>query len=109
MIRPANIPFPPLPQHAIAKVYSTLRLPQDHPKYVAMTEYETWHVGHCFDYLRQSLMCCGDVALEGQQTTFPGDPKQSGSDGFDAKHVCKDYGEVFEHLKVSAVNRDHWI
>jgi len=74
-----------------------------------MTEEETWHVGHCFDYLRQSLMCCGDVALEGQQTTFPGDPTQSGSDGFDAKHVCKDYGEVFEHLKISSVDRDHWI
>lgn len=41
-------------------------------------------MNHCFDYLRQSIMCCGDVALEGEQTTFP--PGFDGSDGWDAVH-----------------------
>lgn len=31
----------------------------------------TWHDLHCSDYLCQSIMCCGDMALEGTQTTFP--------------------------------------
>lgn len=91
--------------HSIAEAYSSLRL--DNPK--PLSAEQIWHVGHCFDYLRQSLMCCGDVALEGQQTTFPGNPELTGSDGWDAKHVCKDYGEMYEHLKTSAVNQRKWI
>lgn len=66
-----------------------------------------WHLGHCFEYLRQSIMCCGDVALEGQHTTFP--PNFTGSDGWDAKHVCRDYGQVLEHLERNRVDDERWI
>ncbi|KAK0714540.1 hypothetical protein B0H67DRAFT_644390 [Lasiosphaeris hirsuta] len=66
-----------------------------------------WHLSHCFDYLRQSIMCCGDVALEGQQTTFPEGWK--GSDGWDAKHVCKDYGQVISYLEDNSADEDVWI
>ncbi|GIZ48323.1 hypothetical protein CKM354_001138900 [Cercospora kikuchii] len=52
----------------------------------------SWHLGHCFDYIRQGIMCCGDTALDGAATTFPDGIK--GSDGWNAKHVCKDYEEV---------------
>ncbi|KAE8351276.1 hypothetical protein BDV28DRAFT_150151 [Aspergillus coremiiformis] len=45
------------------------------------------HVDHCFQYLRQSLLCCGDTALEGQ------DPRNDhpGTDGTGAVHLCKDF------------------
>ncbi|KAH6855885.1 hypothetical protein B0I37DRAFT_411849 [Chaetomium sp. MPI-CAGE-AT-0009] len=66
-----------------------------------------WHISHCFDYLRQSIMCCGDVALEGQQTTFP--PGFAGSDGWDAKHVCRDYNQVLAHLEENRVDDERWI
>jgi hypothetical protein len=66
-----------------------------------------WHVAHCFDYLRQSIMCCGDVALEGQQTTFPAN--LSGSDGWDAKHVCKDYGQIKSYLEEKRTDDEVWI
>ncbi|KAH8900111.1 hypothetical protein GQ53DRAFT_776820 [Thozetella sp. PMI_491] len=66
-----------------------------------------WHLGHCFDYLRQSIMCCGDMALEGQQTTFP--DGFTGSDGWDAKHVCKDYNQILGHLEKQSSNKDVWI
>ena len=56
----------------------------------------SWHLGHCFDYIRQGIMCCGDTALEGAATTFPHGLK--GSDGWNAKHVCKDYGQVTEWI-----------
>jgi hypothetical protein len=48
------------------------------------------HVDHCFRYLRQSLVCCGDTALEGQ------DPNTDtlGTDGTGAVHVCKDYDAI---------------
>ncbi|KAM3413687.1 hypothetical protein BST61_g10380 [Cercospora zeina] len=56
----------------------------------------SWHLGHCFDYIRQGIMCCGDTALEGAATTFP--EGVMGSDGWNAKHVCKDYEEVKEWI-----------
>lgn len=52
-------------------------------------------------------MCCGDTALEGQQTTFP--EGFTGSDGWDAKHICKDYDQVFAHLEEHRANDDVWI
>ncbi len=66
-----------------------------------------WHLGHCFEYLRQSIMCCGDVALEGQHTTFP--VGFTGSDGWDAKHVCRDYKQVLTHLEKNRVDDASWI
>lgn len=65
------------------------------------------HLVHCFDYLRQSIMCAGDVALEGQHTTFP--EGVTGSDGWDAKHVCKDYSEVYTYLEENRANNQVWI
>lgn len=60
-----------------------------------------------FRYLRLSIMCCGDMALEGAQTSFPeGFP---GSDGWDAKHVCRDYGEINAHLDEHRATDRKWI
>lgn len=60
-----------------------------------------WHLTHCFDYIRQGIMCCGDVAVEGRETTFPED--WTGSDGWDAKH-----GEIISKLtKVKVEGRSH--
>jgi hypothetical protein len=66
--------------YAIAEVYAayvsntTAKIPTETP----------WHLNHCFDYIRQGIMCCGDVAVEGKETTFPDD--FVGSDGWDATH-----------------------
>lgn len=57
-------------------------------------------------------MCAGDVALEGAATSFPGDEHGQdlgGSDGWDAKHVCKDYGQVYEYLERETINHMKWI
>ncbi|ORY17852.1 hypothetical protein BCR34DRAFT_583415 [Clohesyomyces aquaticus] len=71
-----------------------------------------WHVTHCFDYIRQGIMCAGDVALEGAETTFPPDPEtgeRGGSDGWDARHVCRDYGQVVRYLEGVAADQEKWI
>lgn len=88
--------------HAIAEVYSGLisdpsRIPAQIPG----------HMSHCFEYLRQSIMCCGDTALEGQHTTFP--KSVQGSDGWDAKHVCKDYDAVYKYLEGKRADNRVWI
>ncbi|KAL2130837.1 hypothetical protein VTI74DRAFT_5880 [Chaetomium olivicolor] len=72
-----------------------------------LPEEGSWHLNHCFDYLRQSIMCCGDVALEGQHTTFP--PDVRGSDGWDAKHVCRDWGQVMAYLEGRRADDERWI
>ncbi|KAH7336727.1 hypothetical protein BKA65DRAFT_479602 [Rhexocercosporidium sp. MPI-PUGE-AT-0058] len=48
------------------------------------------HMEHCFDYLRQSIMCCGDTALEGQSTLFT----EAGTSGEDSHHMCKNYEQL---------------
>lgn len=52
------------------------------------------HVGHCVEYLRQSIMCAADTALE-KATVDPTTGKpQHGVDGWGVQHVCRDFGEV---------------
>ena len=43
------------------------------------------HVTHCFDYLRQSIYCAGDSALEGKSAI----PGLDMTDGWGDTHVCK--------------------
>jgi hypothetical protein len=42
------------------------------------------HVTHCFDYIRQSIFCAGDNALEGKSESVNGM-----TDGWGNVHVCK--------------------
>ncbi|KAI0019417.1 hypothetical protein F4780DRAFT_780454 [Xylariomycetidae sp. FL0641] len=77
--------------YAMVQTYSGLssghEIPDDHH----------WHMIHCFDYLRQAIMCSGDMALEGLETTFP--DHNGGSDGWDAKHVCRRWDDVIDYLE----------
>lgn len=45
------------------------------------------HMAHCFDYLRQSILCSADTTLEGYSDL---------GGGFGVTHQCKDYDEVLE-------------
>lgn len=66
-----------------------------------------FHLQHCFEYLRQGILCSGDVALEGDQTTFP--EGFVGSDGWDAKHVCRDWTQVRAFLEENRADDTVWI
>ena len=66
-----------------------------------------FHLQHCFEYLRQAILCSADLALEGDQTTFPED--FVGSDGWDATHVCRDWDQVRAHLEANRADDDVWI
>ncbi|KAM3486726.1 hypothetical protein MY8738_000220 [Beauveria namnaoensis] len=48
------------------------------------------HVDHCFRYLRQSLLCCGDTALEGQDPNTD----KAATNGVGAVHMCKDFEAI---------------
>jgi hypothetical protein len=65
-------------QWTIVSVYSGMKSDRE------LAEDHHWHMIHCFDYLRQAIMCNADMALEGLEHTFP--DHNGGSDGWDAKH-----------------------
>lgn len=49
------------------------------------------HLAHCFDYLRQSILCSGDTTLEGR--TYD----SSGAEvpiGWGSYHECKDWEQI---------------
>lgn len=48
------------------------------------------HIEHCLAYLKDSLVCCGDTAFEGQssKTDLPA------TSGFGSYHVCKDFDQI---------------
>jgi len=45
------------------------------------------HSAHCFNYLRQGIMCAADTTLEGKTDAGPGEGSE---------HECKDYDALLE-------------
>ncbi|KAK3393280.1 hypothetical protein B0H63DRAFT_457892 [Podospora didyma] len=52
-----------------------------------LTKEVAHHAAHCFDYIRQALMCAADTSLEGLTKAGP---------GWGSEHVCKDYDAVLK-------------
>ena len=47
---------------------------------------------HCFDYIRQALMCAADPTLEGLRAAAP--HGQPSVDGWGTKHLCRNFQEL---------------
>lgn len=50
------------------------------------TDMDLRHVGHCFDYIRQGIMCAGDMSLEGGAA-----PDRVVVDGMETPHRCRSW------------------
>ena len=61
---------------------------------VQKEESHSHHMGHCFDYIRQALMCAGDTTLE-QATVLPG-RNVSTVDGWGIAHQCKRWDDMVD-------------
>lgn len=63
---------------------------------VELEEEVAHHSAHCFNYLRQGIVCSADTTLEGKTDAGPGEG---------SKHECKDYDAVLawanEHKAMS--------
>uniref|UniRef100_A0A093UTD7 Uncharacterized protein n=1 Tax=Talaromyces marneffei PM1 TaxID=1077442 RepID=A0A093UTD7_TALMA len=57
-------------------------------------------IDHCFDYIRQSLMCAGDTSIAGED--FPG-----GSYQFEVVHVCRNWDQIYDWLDANRAS-DKW-
>ena len=47
------------------------------------------HVGHCIDYIRQGIMCAGDMSLETPREEPDG--RRIAVDGWGMQHVCRSW------------------
>ena len=47
------------------------------------------HVGHCFDYIRQAIMCAGDMTLEWPR--LEPDGRRFAVDGWHIQHQCRNW------------------
>jgi hypothetical protein len=63
------------------------------------------HADHCFRYLQQSIVCCGDTALEGQRL-ISDIPE---TDGTGATHLCKDFEMVKAWAQDNRMDDGHYI
>lgn len=82
--------------HMLAEEFSNLLGNTQHDAHGDMSdELMMWHIRHCFEYLKNSLTCCADTALEGQKS----DTDEPATDGFGAYHVCRDYDSVYDWAK----------
>lgn len=60
---------------------------------------DLYHLQHCFNYLRQTIMCGADLTLEdGDFTKTNWTMSRAG-----ATHICKDWNVIYEKLKVDWV------
>jgi hypothetical protein len=52
------------------------------------------HLDHCFDYLRQAIMCAADPAVEPAAIETEG-PRRT-VDGWGAEHLCRNWDELVD-------------
>ncbi|KAI0258495.1 hypothetical protein BC834DRAFT_911305 [Gloeopeniophorella convolvens] len=64
---------------------------------------ESGHIKHCFNYLRQALLCNADITLEpGKEvvhTLSDGRKETSVRGGYDVIHKCHDWRQVWDHIE----------
>ncbi|CAI7594164.1 unnamed protein product [Penicillium viridicatum] len=63
------------------------------------------HLMHCFDYLRQTIMCFGDTTLE----WLPPPPNDTGSTGWGFEHTCRDYNAISKWVEDNRLKTTHGI
>ncbi|KXT01278.1 hypothetical protein AC578_7071 [Pseudocercospora eumusae] len=78
--------------------HSNLDTPRNHA-------HDDEHIMHCFDYLRQTIMCTGDTALEGADPDAVAlglDTLEHGTSGLATTHICKNFDAIFKYAERNA-------
>ncbi|ATY60385.1 hypothetical protein A9K55_006840 [Cordyceps militaris] len=63
------------------------------------------HLMHCFDYLRQTIMCFGDTTLE----WLPAPPRDNGSTGWGFEHKCRSFEAISHWVEENRLKTTHGI
>lgn len=62
------------------------------------------HIAHCYDYLRQAVMCAADTALEGRRDNLS--LKASETDGWGTTHQCRNWGVLKEFAEENRARKE---
>uniref|UniRef100_L2GBR2 Cyclochlorotine biosynthesis protein O n=1 Tax=Colletotrichum fructicola (strain Nara gc5) TaxID=1213859 RepID=L2GBR2_COLFN len=103
--------FPTLINYKVPPEHGVPGKPLRGKAYLIMAEYDRLyqglspgddftHVDHCIDWIRQSLMCAGDVALSGNMGPVTGH-------WYQFPHVCKNWDEVYDFMDRRHVDNRH--
>lgn len=60
------------------------------------------HIYHCFDYIRQAIMCHGDTTLEKARTV--NGKLVRGVDGWGVEHECRNYEAISAYAAAHRTN-----
>ncbi|KAF2421034.1 hypothetical protein EJ08DRAFT_526987 [Tothia fuscella] len=60
------------------------------------------HVHHCFDYLRQTISCAGDMTMEWPRTEKDG--RKFAVDGWEIPHECKSQDAIMDYMDKNHFN-----
>ncbi|TIC91551.1 Oxidase ustYa [Colletotrichum higginsianum] len=60
------------------------------------------HLLHCFDFIKQAILCCGDCTSEPHQEDRHGNHLQA---GMDTLRVCKDFDKILSYANAHAPKR----
>lgn len=94
-----------LSQYAIMDAYdAVVQFGPDGQEAAVLEGHKQVHSNHCFDYLRQAILCNMDSALEG--TPVEGG---HGTDGWNAYHTCRSYEESKTWAESQRVNDDQFV
>ena len=66
---------------------------------------QAYHIEHCFDYIRQVLMCHADLALEHRREDPFAAPDRDQVDGWGATHQCRDWNTVIEFVEENRLTK----
>jgi hypothetical protein len=75
----------------------------DGSEYFIDETHNSYHASHCFNYLRQGILCSMDSTLEGSGEG------SGAADGSGQLHICRDRGEVIPWLESSRWDTTHAI
>ncbi len=64
-----------------------------------MQKQHSTHLGHCFDYLRQAVMCAGDMTLEPAFDLTGPDAGTKGVNGWNVAHQCRNYQTMYDYAE----------
>lgn len=83
-------------QHGFMRILDLAREETINGTAIAWVVEHASHNGHCLDYLRQSVMCSGDLTLE-KAAVFHGLKRQF-VEGWGNEHECVDWEELWQYV-----------
>ena len=85
----------------IDKAHYGRRTPAPYPH-----DHSSPHIDHCFDYIRQAIICAADPAIE--PARIGKDGLRSQVDGWGAEHQCRSWEDLIDFANENAPSEAEW-